>query len=108
LIPKLRLSMRKLLAGRQLPSVVRILTMDVTDPAQNSALPVKAKNLSTYTLHRVPIHKDLGRAPSVMEEKSFTLAENLLSGLRMCRGQEKRLNFSGWTCKPSPNGLWVL
>ena len=102
LVPKLRLSVRKLIADRQLPTVVRALTTDVMDPTQNSALAIKARNLSTRMLHQVPIHKDLGRAPSVMEEKSFTLAAKLLTGLRMCRGQEKRV-----TCKPCPNEFWV-
>lgn len=67
----------------------------------------QAGNLSTRVLHWVPIHKHLDKAPSVVDEKSFTLAANLPSGLRMCRGQEKRLNFSGWTCKPCPNEFWV-
>lgn len=95
--------MRILIADRQLPNLIRALTMCIVDPAQNSALAIKARNLNTHMLPWVPIHKVLGRAPSVMEGKSFMLAANLLTGLRMCKGQRKKLNFFGCTSKLSPN-----
>lgn len=89
MVPKLRSSVRKLVADSQLPNAIRALTTDVIDPAQKSALAIKARNLSTHMLPWVSNHEDLVRAPSGMEGKSFTLPVNLLTGVRCAGGRSR-------------------